>query len=261
MGVKKMALGPIDIIGLLIIIVILVVIVLCVRVLIKSYSETKNVSTLYFAMAFSFFIGAIVLLLIEKVTLSLNDTTPNVLMAMIAGWTALFALIFSGAAIVTINMFAFHNTFPEKKKILTPIIGIIAGIYVFLLCYSIFTSMHLGGTLAAIVSGEMTYDPLISLWSLILLMPCAISPPVVFFYFSGMTRETNAPNSKRSFWMGFAITLFFVGYIIEVLPIQHIITEYLSIPGRLALFFAAYILYICFAMPEWFKNRIGWTES
>ena len=256
-----MALGIIDIIGLLIIIVIMVVIILCVRVLLKSYKETKNVSTLYFAMAFIFFIGAIVLLLTEKVTMSLNDTTPNLLMAMIGGWSAIIALIFSGAAIVTINIFAFHNTFPERKGILSPIIGIIAGIYVFLLCYSIFSAMHFGGALAAIVSGEMTYDATISLWSLILLMPCAISPPVVFFYFSGMTKETNAPNSKRSFWMGFAITLFFVGYVIEVLPIQHIITEYLSIPGRITLFFAAYILYICFAMPEWFKNRIGWTES
>ena len=256
-----MALDIIDIIGLLIIIVTMVVIILNVKVLLNSYKETKNISTLYFAFVFIFFIGAIVFLLVEKVTLTLHDTNGTILMAILGGWSAILALIFSGCSIVTINLFAFHNTFPERKKILVPIIGILATIYVFLLCYSIFTSMHMGGVLAEIVLGEITYNNYISMWSFLALIPCAISGPVVFFYFSGMTRETNAPNSKRSFWMGFAITLFFIGYVIEVVPIQHPIIAYLSIPGRLCFLLAAYILNVCFSMPEWFKNRIGWTES
>ncbi|NHI93884.1 MAG: hypothetical protein EAX96_15455 [Candidatus Lokiarchaeota archaeon] len=207
-----MALSWIDITGLIIIILTLVAIILNVKVLTATYKKTKNISTLYFDFVFIFFIIAIITLLLEKVGFTIYDNNPNQLIAYFSEWNAIIALIFSGCSIITINLFAFHNTYPEKKKIIMPIIIILAALYVFLLCYSIFSNMYMGGLWAQVLEGEITYTAEVSLWSFIFLIPMVLPGPIVFFYFSYMTKESNPGNSKRSLWMGIAITFFFIGY-------------------------------------------------
>ena len=71
-----MALNWIDLTGLAIIIVTMIMVILNVRALTKSYRENKNVGTLYLDMMFIFFIFAIILLLAEKILLTIHETNP-----------------------------------------------------------------------------------------------------------------------------------------------------------------------------------------
>ncbi|MHA1784940.1 MAG: hypothetical protein ACTSVY_11150 [Candidatus Helarchaeota archaeon] len=252
-----MAITIVDLIGLGIIMIIVIIILLSLITLIRSYKETKNVSTLYFTLAYILFVGAIVTLLLEKILLTFYDANPEPIFEILGRINAIAALVMSGGAVVNINLFAFHNTFPEKKVILGIIFAILTALYVTFLSYANIVK----GEFSQIIAGEITYAFNISLMSLVCLIPVTIAGPAVFYYFSFMTKESNRPNSLRSLWMGIGITLFFIGYILEILPVTAEISLIISIPGRSFLLMAAIILYVCFKMPNWFKNSIGWPES
>jgi hypothetical protein len=52
--------------------------------------------------------------------------------------------------------------------------------------------------------------------------------------------------------MGIGLSCFGLGYLLTFIPILAI---------SLSFFLATtIIMYICFSMPEWFKNRIGWDS-
>lgn len=257
-----MAISVFDIVGYGILLVIVVFVVLTLRVLIKKYKDAKNVSTLYFAIAYIFFMGAIVTLLLEKVGLLIFVVNPSIELEFFIRINAVIALACSGAAIVLINLFAFENTFSEKKIILTVFIAICVVCYFSVLAFANFNGLF-GGPLSEVTS-EISYDPIITLFGIGLAMPIAIAAPGVFFYFAAVTTEK--ANARRSMWMGLAIILFFFGYLLEttsftVAPSLAIILELVVVIGRTLMAIAAVILYTCFAMPTWFKKRIGWTED
>ena len=257
-----MAIGPFDIIGLIIILFITIFVSLNIRILRGKYKQNKNVSTLYMAMAFISFIGAIITLLLEKIGLAVIETLPSI--EIFARTNAVLALISSGIAIIFINLFAFQNTFSNKKKILGAVIAFFTLIYVGTLAIANFNGFLSGGTfLSSIAGGEIVYDLIISMIAFPCLIPISISAPAVFFYFAFTIRSTNKPNSTRSLWMGIAVLLFFVGYTLEVTPLiaPYFILGSLSVMARVLMFSAAIIFYICFLMPQWFKNRIGWIEE
>ena len=93
------------------------------------------------------------------------------------------------------------------------------------------------------------------------LIPLGLMSPIMFFYFSVQSASLNKANAMRSFWMGVALSAFFMGYILEVMAIASPIVDILLIIARCLMLFAALLLYICFSMPDWFKTRIGWTED
>ncbi|NHI91868.1 MAG: hypothetical protein EAX96_05155 [Candidatus Lokiarchaeota archaeon] len=244
--------NPLEFVGYGIIILIVIFVILNIRVLLQKYKHTENKNTLVFTFAFIMFLGAIVTLLIQTLTLELDE--------FIGRMMAILALIFSGTAIVLINYFSFNNTFPEKKVGLTIIISLVAVIYVSILTHANINGLY-GGNLSDIIAGEVAYDPTISLISFICLIPLGLISPIMFFYFSVQSASLNKANSLRSFWMGVAISAFFSGYILEVMAIASPIVDILLIFGRILMFVAALILYICFSMPDWFKNKIGWVEE
>ncbi|MHA1145493.1 MAG: hypothetical protein ACTSRW_12195 [Candidatus Helarchaeota archaeon] len=250
--------------------VIVIFVILNLVILLKKYRDTKNTATLYFAIGFIFFLGAVATLFLEQICLgflerfSLIPSLVGLLkpLEFYARLCAVIALILSGTAIVFINLFAFENTFSEKKVPLTIIVTIFTIMYVSLLTFANING-YCGGPLAPISQGEIVYDNVV----LLFMIPCTIvigvAAPGVFYYFSITTWSSNKPNAKRSLWMGIAITCFVFGYVIEVASVAgpQTLINIAVVIGRSLMLSAAIILYVCFRMPDWFKARIGWIEE
>ena len=259
-GLEALISSIASIVGYIIIAFIIAFVILTDIVLLRKYKNTKNRSTLYFALAFIFFLCAIALLFIEKVSLASYTSSPHILIEIIGRTNAVLALVMSGTAIVLINIFAFENTFSNKKITLTMLVAIFAVLYISVLTFANIDGF-LGGSLATISSGEIIYHPLVTLLSILSSLPLGVPTASVFFYYGTTIRSTNKPSSSRSYWMGVAVLIFYFGYVIEVTSIQIPFVEILIVFGRLFMFIACFILYVCFSMPKWFKNRIGWTED
>ncbi|MHA1378357.1 MAG: hypothetical protein ACTSRG_08235 [Candidatus Helarchaeota archaeon] len=239
--------NPWELIGLGIILVAMIIVAFLAQQMFKNYKETKMIATLYWALAFFFLLVAVVFLIIEKVSYS---TLGN---ADLGDLMAILALITSGAAIVFFDIFSFHTTYPERVKVLTSFVSILATIYVGSLVYAIIS----GYPLADVKAYELVYNPFIDIIVYCTLLPIILIAPIIFFYYASRMREESPPNSKRSNWIGTGLLFFAIGYIAEVAPFLP--TEF-SIPFRIFFVLAGYTLWVCFSMPDWFKNRIGWTE-
>ncbi|NVM01326.1 MAG: hypothetical protein HWN67_03260 [Candidatus Helarchaeota archaeon] len=238
--------NPLELFGLGIIIVAMIIVAFLAYQMFNSYRETKMAATLYWALAFGFLLIAVIFLIIEKVSYS---TLGN---RSLGDTMAIFALIFSGAAIVCFDIFSFHTTYPDRVKILTVIVSLIAAIYVGILVYSIILSYpH-----ADVVNYELVYEPKTYIIVYCTLLPIILIAPSIFFYYSSKMRDNNPPNSIRARWMGIGLLFFAIGYITEVAPFL----GELAIPFRIFFVLAGITLWICFRMPEWFKSKIGWTE-
>ncbi|NVM01809.1 MAG: hypothetical protein HWN67_05715 [Candidatus Helarchaeota archaeon] len=150
--------------------------------------------------------------------------------------------------IINLNNFALSMTYPIHKNKLLIIVAILGIISLLLLIYANFFEPSLSEIRGFII----VYDPRISYFILAYVIPNFFIGPVIFFYFSSKIRKENRPKSNLSLWMGIGLTCFGLGYVSTFIPI-------LAIP--LSLFLATtIIMYICFSMPEWFKNRIGWSD-
>ncbi|MFX0136059.1 MAG: hypothetical protein ACFFDN_20630 [Candidatus Hodarchaeota archaeon] len=238
--------NPLELFGLGIIIVAMIIVTILAFQMFRNYRETKMVATLYWALAFGFLLIAVIFLIIEKVSYS---TLGN---RSLGDTMAIFALIFSGAAIVCFDIFSFHTTYPDNVKILTLFVSIIAAIYVGVLIYSII----LGYPHADVVNYELVYEASTDIIVYCSLLPIILLAPLIFFYYSSKMRENNPPNSIRARWMGIGLLFFAIGYITEVAPFLGI----LAIPFRIFFLLAGIVLWICFSMPDWFKQKIGWID-
>ena len=240
--------NPLELIGLGIIVMALIMVAILAQQMLKSYRETKMTATLYWALAFLFLLIAVIFLIIEKVCFStLGNQGFGRLMAVIA-------LMTSGVAIVCFDLFAFHTTYPEKVPFLGTLVSILAAIYAGSLIYAIISG---SADLARVEHYELVYSPTIDIIVYCTLLPIILLAPIIFFYYSGRMKEENPPNSKRSSWIGTGMLFFAIGYVAEVAPFMP--SEF-SIPMRIFFVLAAFVLWICFSMPDWFKNRIGWTD-
>jgi hypothetical protein len=242
--------NPIELIGLGIIVVAMAIVFLLVQQMFKSYKETKMTATLYWALAFLFLFIAVIFLILEKVSYStLGAEELGDLMAVLA-------LISSGIAIVCFDLFAFHTTYPDRVTILGILVSILAFIYVGSLCLSIITGE------AIVQNYELVYPFQIDLIVYGTLFPIILIAPIIFFYYASRMVEENPPSSKRSSWIGVGFLCFAAGYIGEVAPFFNYLPDiFQALPIFFRIFFviAGLILWICFKMPDWFKERIGWT--
>ena len=238
--------NPLELIGIGIIAVILVIVILGVRELYKIYKSNRDVANLTWLLTFLSLLFAVIFLICEKLCFSTFGLYE------FGKFMALLAFCFVGFAVIAINNFAFRMNNPERVKLLTACVTILVVIYITVLSYAII----IGYPISDVVNYELVYDVSIDLIVYPVLITILAIAPLTFFYFSSKIREENKAASTRALWMGLGIVFFGVGFIVEVAPLFP--TE-LSIPLRGLFAAAAIIMYVCFAMPEWFKNKIGWT--
>ncbi|NHI94582.1 MAG: hypothetical protein EAX96_18975 [Candidatus Lokiarchaeota archaeon] len=226
-----MALNPIELVGYGIVIFVLVEVIVLTIKLFNDYKKTKSIMVLNFTLVFLSLISSIVLLILEKITLSI---IVNYELSTIFAWLARIGV---SMAFIFIAIISFDLTYPEKKK--TLIIPIIIFFVIFLI-YNYFVIFS-GYPYTYIQEAEFVHDPIVLITLYVMLIPVSNISTVVFFYFSIVNRE-NPTASRRSFWMGFSILLFIIAYLFEIAPIAVII----SVPMRALYIVSASILYYTF---------------
>lgn len=239
--------NPMELIGFGIIIIVIGLIIFILNYLIKSYKETKMGTTLLWILGFSFLLVGIIFLILDKFSYSTLGNAP------FGDLMAILAIITSGIGIVFFDVFAFHITYPEREKILTLLFSILAAIYIVTLCSAIIA----GPPTADVVNYELVYIPIVNIIVYITLLPIMLIAPGILIYYYSRMRNKNRPNALRAFWMGIGLLAFAIEYIAEAAPF---FPPRLAIPMRVLFVIAGAILYICLSMPDWFKDRIGWTD-
>ena len=247
LGGESLLSNPIELYGIIMILAALVIVGLLARTLLKSYRENQNIGTLYFALAFILLIIAAAFLFIEQ----LFYTNGNITIGDIGGMIATVAV---GSSMVLINLFAFHNTFPERVKILGTIVGLLTALYVGTMLWAI----PQGPPIKDVINSEIVY---LQVWIDILIIctviPIVLVAPMTFHYFGLKVKSENPSNAKRSYWFAAGFYIFGLGYTGELVPF---FPSDISNILRTTYLITRIILYICFTMPDWFKTRIGWTS-
>jgi len=213
----------------------------------KNYRETKRAPTLYFLLCYIFFLIAGSLLIIEKLsfsTLGLPDL--GVLMGIVA-------LINVAIALVCGLRFVFLSTYPRHVNILNFLGAIVLAICFGTLIYAIIT----GPPNAHIQNYELIYSPIINFVVYITIVPLISIGTMPFYIYAFRMRNDDRPNFNRTFWLGTGVLIFLLGILAEIGPF---FPSILSIPLRIAMLLGTIIMYICFTMPQWFKDRIGWKD-
>ncbi len=240
----KMVLTTLDIINLTIMVVLLVEAVFFVRIMLRKYRESKNVVNLYFVVLIIDLFGAGICIFLEQISFDILLNDP---LGRIFGTVLLIPTTIAG---IIVNLIAFELTYPKKKRLLIIPIIILILIVDVAMAYAILSgvAVEVGG----VIADYGIYTPII----LIAEIPVFFAPLGTFFYFSYVTRKTSPPKSKRSFWLGFALLLFAVPYVSELIyrPPE------IAVPLRGLYLISATLLFICFAMPEWFKKYLKWED-
>ena len=239
--------NPIETIGIIIILFILVFGCLATLQLFQNYRKTQRIPTLYFAIGLALYLVAAVLLIIERICLAILG------LADLGTFMAVFALSAAGTAGVFSLRFIFLTSYPEQDKILTLIVAIGEALSHGCLCFAII----LGPPFANLINYEIVYAPFVNIIFLCLIIPLIVIGVGTFFIYAYKLRIEDKPNSIRTFWLGTGILIFFLGLLGELVPI---FPEILSIPFRSLMLMGTLITYICFLMPKWFKDKIGWKE-
>ncbi|MFX1450756.1 MAG: hypothetical protein ACFFCM_07940 [Promethearchaeota archaeon] len=239
--------NPMEVFGLIIVIILEVVIALLIYRAFTSYRETKMFSTMLWLLAFSFIFVGVIFLILEKVAYS---TLGNI---GLGDLMTILALITSGAGIVCFDMFSFHTAYPDYEKGLSVIVSSLAAIYIGALSFAIAT----GSPNSEIINNEPVYSLGFDIIAYLTLVPLLAIAPFVFLFFYWRNRDRERGPALRGLWIGIAFLFFAFGYISEAAPY---FPADLAIPLRVFHLIAASLLYICLTMPDWFKNRIGWTD-
>jgi len=217
-------------------------IVLGVQIL-KKYNENKNNTSLIFGLNFIFTACALGLIAANRVLL---NVLPDPLLGIIFHNGA---IIFSLIIVVLLDIFAFLMTYPDYVNRLSILVSIVMGVLLVILLIN-------QPTLAP-VGNELIYSDTVIIIVLACLLPPILIPITVFFYFSVKVKDTSKPKSTRSTWMGIASIIIAISYLLELAGGIGIFTLIV----RLGFLAYGIIMYVCFMMPDWFKNRIGWVEE
>ena len=215
----------------------------------NAHRQKANKAKLTYGIGFLFAAVGMALLVCQRIFFKiLPATTFNLNIGLICSAIAVAA---SMTSMVSVNIFTILMTYPDKMKYILPIFVTCAAIPVIVLDYAMLSGI------ASVVAGELEYPTLIQA-SLLLLLPVMFIPPIVFFYYAIKTRTASAPNFKRSMTLGAAHAVLAVTYIVELLGLPN---PYLAMAFRIGFFIFAFLMYLSLLMPDWYKNRIGWTED
>jgi len=256
-----MALGIEEIIGYVFLFILVGFAIPTIFTLIKKYQSSKQKSILYFLLGYLLFLIAGGFLIIEKLGLIIYMSNPIKMVELIIRLNVIIGMILAGIAVVLINLFAFENVFTEKKLIPIILVASITGFYTSLIIFINVTDYLDILELAPIVLGEITYDSIIYLILIPSAIICGVFAPSVLYYFSAKQWKKNNPAAQRSLWLAIAITIFAFGYLIEIGIIVVVNLGIIAFFGRLFMLISGILLYICFKMPQWFKDLINWTED
>lgn len=209
----------------------------------KNYKQRATVETLLFL------IGIITLIPSNIFLVLVNLFYWILVLPEIAEICILITLLLTQVTVLCIDLFAIRMTFPKRYKIV---------LFVLLLLAVINITTQYWATLQGppyLIFYEYTtiYSIDIQIIRFITLVPVAVIPISVFYYYAVKIREENRAKSNRSLWLGTGILFFaFALLMLSIASVTRIFVI-LFIPS-------AIIFYLCFSMPEWFKRRIGWTE-
>ncbi len=210
--------------------------------LFKKYQVTHEQSTLSWAFSLLFIEFTLIFLILENISYTtLGQPDFGRLMSTMA-----FTCVICG--IITLDNFALSMTYPKQKNKLLIIVAILGIISLLLVIFA-----NISGPPYAEVQGfVLKLDIYITIFVFAFIIPNFFVGPIIFYYFALMIREENRPKSNLSLWMGIGLTCFGLGYVLTYIPILAIAFS----------FFLAttIIMYICFNIPGWFKNRIGWDS-
>ena len=209
----------------------------------KNYKETEAVETLLFLLGMIVLFPSTVGGLINRLCFA---TFGSPELGLVISLLLQFPMQFTYLAV---NIFAIRVTFPKQYRIALVILLILSVILIGTVTWAILQ----GPPMAKITNFIVVYSLEIQIVRFATLVPVAVIPTGVFFYYAGKNWEENRPKSARAAWLGLAILSFAIGVL------------FTSVSAEFRLFIIAYlpaaiIFYVCFAMPDWFKRRIGWPE-
>lgn len=206
----------------------------------KSYKKSGVKNTLVLALTAIFMATAMALLILEKVFLMdiFYLATRELFGKHIFGN---LAVLFSGLAVIMIDVFAFNMAFPEKAKVLSVISTIWASIYMILF----FTDPNYD-----ISTGEISWKS----WAALGYSPTAIAiyltiipmlfiPILVFIYYAIKIRDQSSTRAKRSIVFALGVASFAFAYTFELIGIDPLISALLRIlyiTGGLFLYYALF---------------------
>ncbi|MFX1450797.1 MAG: hypothetical protein ACFFCM_08145, partial [Promethearchaeota archaeon] len=147
-----------------------------------------------------------------------------------------------------VNLFAIRMTFPKKYKIVLIILIILSVLMMGTVTWAVFQGYpYFQYNFGIMFSLE------VQIIRFICLVPIAVIPISVFYYYAAKIRDENRAQSNLSIWLGTGILCFCIIIILTSVATIFRLFQILYVPS-------AIIFYICFSMPDWFKRRIGWTE-
>jgi hypothetical protein len=247
--------NPVQLIGLIMMVVAAIMGVFVLKTIYEKYKSTKDIGfVIYLIAGIALFAAVISNIIMEIINSSLGlfDFTR---------YLAIFSQIFITIAAVCACIFAFRNTYPDRVKILTIIVIMLAVIANVALAWAIIANVVTGKI--AQTSSSFVIITIFPLEMLILIycgaIPLAFWPAVVFFYFAAKVRKENKAKSSHSILFGISHSCIGFGYIFTIFQI---LPPQIS-PIIVRSFYLAFIITItlCFTTPEWYKRRIGWVDE
>jgi hypothetical protein len=208
-----------DFISLLILIIGNILAIIVAIRLYQTYRTNKQVQTLIFALAAFFVAFAILPLILEKVFLS--ELAYN-------GFLAFYifgplAVVFSGFAVLFIDIFSYKLVFPKKTTILSvisaAIIAIYLGFWVFdptrhIDCQMIGTFQVCEITFGNLFGLSFKFTQMLSLATMV---PLVIIGGFVFFHFARKTRKYYKTRSNKALLYGLGQISLAVAYSTEII--------------------------------------------
>ncbi|NVM04006.1 MAG: hypothetical protein HWN67_16865 [Candidatus Helarchaeota archaeon] len=234
---------PIDLILLGALLVAFVFLIGIIRALYKDYKKTETVETLLFLL------GMITLIPANIFGIVTNLCYSTLGMPEIAEIITIINLFPMQFTYLCVNLFAIRMTFPKRYKLILVILLILSVIMIGTVTWAITK----GPPYFNVINFAQVYSLNIQIIRFICLIPVAVIPISVFYYYATKVREENRATSNRSIWLGTGILSFAIAVIIPTVAVELRVFQALYVP-------AAIIFYVCFSMPDWFKRRIGWTK-
>ncbi|NVM30261.1 MAG: hypothetical protein HWN65_15560 [Candidatus Helarchaeota archaeon] len=230
---------PVQILGFCFIILTFIVQFLLGQKLYRDYLGNKSRTTLMFSLTFLFWGSALFFLALERLLISGIEDDPTVILF------AYIAVIFSVVAILFMDLFASHLTFPKhvKKLMFIPIVLSI----IFLTLLLIFTETHLYAPFY-----EIEFPHTVRTAMLFTIFPLYLFPIGVLAYYSYRMKSRSPPHAKRSAWVAVGLVFVILTYMFEVIG-SHETINYLR--GMYVI--ATIIFYICFT---WFME-LQWPQK